>query len=599
MTQAAANHLQPQHRAHLDKLWTDARFKNVALCEDIDGSAGLECVGFASLPALAGDHACSPHELWHEVMPSKWVHDVLEESLRTEEVLSRTSFGSAKREDAWAHSHIRMQRVDAKYLTRAGANNAHFSLPRSHETLREHFWKTIDKSTAPNALGLYVFFHIAALRWALEYAACSADDPARYTFAQKAIITEAFALHFLEDLYAAGHVAGTWGSAPWRMGTHDYYSEFGLDVELWFGQAVTLHGDAHMQAVDLRQTGLVVRDSLAQLVEALQATSERPSPLGKLPLGWAEQATRVDVCEMTRQPKIPSGIDVFAIMSEIAAKTPKPGRDSGSAHLPRFRKEIGPFIGGYATMTTGVGGHGFYSQRAQSFQNVGVGVTGGVGLDGVVGQTGAGLIFLSAGVYAQTPQFGDCTDVACSRELGIEHLVPTVPSRVGLSLSARLPFWVLPGDLLILAPIFAAISEPLLMRALVESASGGLIPWQRKFDTSLGTFQFVVGREATFNLYGFGKAPNESLVFTGAERTEPSDYSIVRLSSLQVLLPMLEWIPSRAFSQQVTNTFGIQVGCGFDIATSVQTVAGPPAPTPDSSFLVFLKLFYAGRYYFN
>jgi hypothetical protein len=38
-----------------------------------------------------------------------------------------------------------------------------------------------------------------------------------------AFADEAFALHFLEDSFAAGHVAGNWGSTAGK-GTHAYYS---------------------------------------------------------------------------------------------------------------------------------------------------------------------------------------------------------------------------------------------------------------------------------------------------------------------------------------------------------------------------------------
>ena len=43
---------------------------------------------------------------------------------------------------------------------------------------------------------------------------------------------EAFALHFLEDGFSAGHVAGIWGNAALRKGTHDYYDEHGLEVTM-------------------------------------------------------------------------------------------------------------------------------------------------------------------------------------------------------------------------------------------------------------------------------------------------------------------------------------------------------------------------------
>ena len=39
--------------------------------------------------------------------------------------------------------------------------------------------------------------------------------------------------HFLEDAFAAGHIAGCRGNNAVRKGTHDYYNEKGLEVISW------------------------------------------------------------------------------------------------------------------------------------------------------------------------------------------------------------------------------------------------------------------------------------------------------------------------------------------------------------------------------
>jgi hypothetical protein len=80
---------------------------------------------------------------------------------------------------------------------------------------------------------------------------------------------EGFALHFLEDTFAAGHVAGTWGDVSQRKGTHDYYNESGLEVFTWGGGSVSavLMGDAHMRGEDTERAAGAVRDSLAQVID--------------------------------------------------------------------------------------------------------------------------------------------------------------------------------------------------------------------------------------------------------------------------------------------------------------------------------------------
>ena len=71
----------------------------------------------------------------------------------------------------------------------------------------------------------------------------------RPAFVLAMLADEAFALHFLEDTFAAGHVSGTWGSTSQRKGTHDFYNANGLEVQTWSEQAESLviMGDAHLR----------------------------------------------------------------------------------------------------------------------------------------------------------------------------------------------------------------------------------------------------------------------------------------------------------------------------------------------------------------
>ena len=100
-----------------------------------------------------------------------------------------------------------------------------------------------------NAPGVYVWYHMSALQKAsrLAHEHLSADE--RGALARAALFDEAFALHFLEDMFAAGHVAGSWGDVSQRKGTHDFYNQNGLEVFTWTGRdkTIVLMGDAHMR----------------------------------------------------------------------------------------------------------------------------------------------------------------------------------------------------------------------------------------------------------------------------------------------------------------------------------------------------------------
>ena len=89
------------------------------------------------------------------------------------------------------------------------------------------------------------------------------------------LFDEAFALHFLEDMYASGHVAGSWGDVSQRKGTHDFYNQNGLEVFTWKGRdrTIVLMGDAHMRPEDAELAAKAVRTSLEQVLDTATGRS--------------------------------------------------------------------------------------------------------------------------------------------------------------------------------------------------------------------------------------------------------------------------------------------------------------------------------------
>ena len=86
-----------------------------------------------------------------------------------------------------------------------------------------------------NAIGVYAWFHLSALQKATRLANEQLAPAERQALARAMLADEGFALHFLQDSFAAGHVAGAWGDVSQRKGTHDYYNEYGLEVFTWTG----------------------------------------------------------------------------------------------------------------------------------------------------------------------------------------------------------------------------------------------------------------------------------------------------------------------------------------------------------------------------
>jgi hypothetical protein len=112
-------------------------------------------------------------------------------------------------------------------------------------------------------MGVYAWFHLSALQKAGRLANEQLSGEQRRSLSRSALFDEAFALHFLEDVFASGHVAGTWGDAAQRKGTHDFYNQNGLETFTWGGSntSVVLMGDAHMRPEDAKIAADAVRDS--------------------------------------------------------------------------------------------------------------------------------------------------------------------------------------------------------------------------------------------------------------------------------------------------------------------------------------------------
>src|SRR6478735_3342628 len=80
-------------------------------------------------------------------------------------------------------------------------------------------------------------------------------------------------------------------------------------------------------------------------------------------------------------------------------------------------------------------------------------------------------------------------------------LTAAIPARSGLSARVRMPFYVIPGDLLFLSPMYFTNRQKYTELA-VTAANGGLLGWQQGYATSIGRFQFVLGRELGITWYG-------------------------------------------------------------------------------------------------
>lgn len=624
--------LDAERRAVFDGLWREARSGHEQrLCEEgADADQGVEpdCIDWAALAAIAGDHSCSSADMTAIVLESEWILGVagvaatLKQSFA--EVATRvpteadaedssgpkqiTDFrrrlehksAQAARINALRTSDIALQRADPEYATRAGSNNAHFLLarPRTDTSPKEYADIALKPGAELNAVGVYAYYHLGALQKATRLAneQLTAEDRRKLTRAM--LFDEAFAIHFLEDIFAAGHVAGTWGDVSQRKGTHDYYNAAGLEVFTWRGSSdsLVLMGDANMRPEDARRAAAVVRKSLEQLLDT--ATGKLRSEFMPHTPGASLEPEAFDVCEnFTFTPRaeglqmVPGGLVQFA---EVLGQTPVPSLGHGVGSMPRFRSELGLFTGLAGSVDLRLADGGFTpSESSGTVSGVDIAARIGVGLDGVIGDSGDGLMFLSVGLRGDSSSTHSIADPALATVGG--NLTAAIPSRMGYTVRTRMPFYLLPYDLLLLSPMYAFAPEQFTAMA-VTASNGGLIPWQTGWATGVGRFQFVAGREVGMTFYG--RIGEDRVIAPGPTPSDPP--RIIDIKSTNYDLPILEYRPYRVFSSDQSSTLLVQVFVGADVPSGSSHVVAPPS-TPDipleTVWSYGLRLVFDWRYY--
>lgn len=575
----AIQNLSPEHRSVLDKLWAEARlgYEERLTVAVIDATQSIKPaqLDFASWPAISGDHSCSPENLLYNVLQTDWI-------LKVADVAAQLKIDLSESEDRHDHvnalrdSDINLQKVDPEYATRAGSNNVHFLLarPEANIEVRDYLISCVKEGAELNALGAYAWFHISALYKASRYYKENLSEEERSALILSAFADEAFALHFLQDSFAAGHTAGTWGNASQRKGTHDYYNEKGLEVSTWDGRRIILTGDAWMREQDAEIAALPVRISIEQLLDA--ATGKKifdytynNELIEALPDSF-------NVCKNNFMPKRKVDPEILGPCAKILVTTPIPGLATGLGELPRFRAELGMFIGAVSAIRGfGIsGGFGTNQNTPGVVGGIDVAVRLGLGLEGVMHGGGDGLVFLDVGWRqdgSSSMKFGDSPVL----EQG-GQFTAAIPGREAYTFRLRMPFYIIPLDLLITAPVLLIASPETFANMAVTAGLGGLIPWQAGIETGIGRFQFILGREIGVSIYSRWANKDAILVPIASDKT-----ALLNYKSTQLEFPVVEYRPFRTFSLNQSSSLVIQLNFGIDIPHGETVVVPEGIETPE------------------
>ncbi|HLP27942.1 MAG TPA: hypothetical protein VK147_04825 [Candidatus Didemnitutus sp.] len=592
--------LSPQRRATFDSIWAMARRGNEArLCSlVVDPLQGRDpqCLDWAAWPAIGGDHSCSPQQLLDNVLRSDWILGVADIAARLKDDLASSS-GNYDRVNALRNSDIRMQRTDPSYATRAGSNNVHFLLARTSATIdmRQYAHDCLIPGAELNALGAYAIFHQSAMRKVtrLRIDKTLSEDQRR-DLALAAMADEAFALHFLEDTFASGHVAGTWGETSIRKGTHDYYCEHGMEVTTWGGRQTIIKGDAYMRPADAENAAKTIRTSLEQLVDAYTGAVNNIAAEN----GSEFLAYPYNVCQNNAMPALVD-IDSGTIdrLTDIIQDLPVPGLADGSGSLPRFRAELGGFIGFNSGARLAAMSNGFNALQADAggMASLDLNIRLGMGLEGVLNESGDGLVFLEGGFRidgASTQSFYP------EKSLSVGGAVTAaVPSRNAYQMRIRLPFWLVPGDLILAVPLLI-FSPQTYQQMAVVAGNGGIIPWQTAIATPIGRFQFMLGREIGASFYGFDETDR---AFMPEQSENGVSALFVGIQSIYLDVPFLEYKPFRSFASNQSSGLTVQLFTGVDlpIGSEAFNTDGTSKTGPDLQAIVHLGLRFVfdWRYY--
>ena len=252
------------------------------------------------------------------------------------------------------------------------------------------------------------------------------------------------------------------------------------------------------------------------------------------------------------------------------------------------------FIGAVAALhgSTVNGGFGVNQNSPGAIGGIDAGIRVGVGLEGVMHGGGDGLVFLDFGWRQDASSSMKYGDSPILEEGG--QFTAAIPGREAYNFRIRMPFFLVPFDLLITSPLFF-ISPETYAGMAVTAGLGGLIPWQAGIETGIGRFQFILGREIGLSLYGRSKTIDVMLLPIGNNQT-----ALLNFRSTKLDFPVVEYRPFRTFSSDQSSSLVLQLNFGVEFPHNeiIKYPEGIDKPELEPVWYVGLRTAFDWRYYF-
>jgi hypothetical protein len=476
------------------------------------------CIGFATLPMAAGDHACTPDDLFVN-MRQDWyfdLMDVVEDANADLDDLKRSVHGDdvedlgPRRLEIRRVLDVQLQVADPDYISRASNNRGHFAIPLNsvQQNLQTYVRRVLPREPGPsvrqNPIGLYLHFHIRALYFATQ----AFGHPENAYEHRMAFLHEAFALHFLQDIFSAGHMFGAPESDALRFGTHDDLSENGLNATTWGGQPFFAHGDAFLLDEDLKWSSAAVLASMRQFASAFAGPA---TDLGGLkPSAWEalsehppEVLDGIDTCHgdeiLAHHGAINFSAEESAALDsalmDVLRVTPRPqtgpepwtaGANDGFASVRTVRTSYGPFVPLLVELS---GALDFYTNKEIE---EGFTISPEVHLGLGVGYSGEGVMskYYDALLYVAPMVMLGGEDYPLDDH---ERRRPYV-GNVGVGFRLRLPYAYVPGDIVLYGPL-AGAGQTAGFKMAQRAFAGGTFGSYAVFFIGPARVRMDIGRE--------------------------------------------------------------------------------------------------------
>ena len=356
-------------------------------------------------------------------------------------------------------------------------------------------------------------------------------------------------------------------------------------------------GDAHLRQEDIDSSSAIVALSLAQLVDAYNDKLDINYP--DLDISKLDKPNDFNVCQINNMPELTSFENDTSYNKYLAVpliETPKPALAAGKGALPRFRAELGPFVGisSAAQLRSTYGGFAVEEKTAGYYGSLEVGGRFGIGLEGVVNETADGLIFIDAGFKINSKSSSlFCQSEGCKI---LNQISALIPARNAVYARIRMPYFVIPGDLIVGLPLIGLIWPDAYASMAIIAANGGLIPWQTVMVTSVGKFQFILGREVAATFWGSLGSDN---TFVRPLPSTDNELLVMKVRSLTLEFPFFEYRPFRTFTFDQSTTLRLQFNFGVEIPTSVVVEHPVDVAAPDLKpvWSIGMRLVFDWRYY--